>query len=100
MSEQEWLTAFQPIYHTPEWGWTAGALLDPFGEHRDLVMSHVAAASRGVDGFLSRLWTVTENGDDPDLWEIVPGYHLVNRVGHLLTVVPQPEGFSEFVIIE
>ena len=38
---------------------------------------------------LNHVWTVVETGDDRDgNWYALPGYHVINKIGYVLTVKP------------
>jgi hypothetical protein len=43
------------------------------------------AVSQGSNA--RNVWTMVE-GDDGESWYIVPGFHVVNRIGHVLTLLP------------
>jgi hypothetical protein len=76
----------------PSAGWVIdegpGCLFETYGEELDFV--------RKQDPHT--IWTLLD-GDDGDLY-VASGYHLVNRIGYLLSTVPVPDGAFVQVHIE
>ena len=62
-----------------------GWMYETYGVELDYVLS---IANSGRDADKRRVWTVIEN-DDGELI-ITDGYHLVNRIGYIITKVPCP----------
>lgn len=56
-----------------------GCLFETYGEELDYVRARPS----------SRIWTIID-GDEETV--IVSGYHLVNRIGYILTEEPVPDG--------
>jgi hypothetical protein len=65
-----------------------GCLFETYGEELDFV--------RAQDPLT--IWTLLD-GDDGDLY-LASGYHIVNRIGYLVSTVPVAEGVSVQVRIE
>lgn len=89
MTEDEFETAYPlvPNHINPEAGWAVGddgrgCLFETYGDEFDYV--------RRFDP--QRVWTLIE-GDDGDLY-VVSGLHRINRVGHLLSRDPVPNGVT------
>lgn len=57
-----------------------GCLFETYGEELDFVRSQDPQT----------IWTFVD-GDDGDQY-VMSGYHLVNRIGYLLSIEPVPEG--------
>lgn len=88
MTYEQWEATFRPIVQDPKQGegWSSYEV-DYF---------HVYGAARRGGAGLEQLWTMVE-GDD-DRWYLLPGVHLVNRIGHCITEVPWtalPAGVEE-----
>lgn len=58
----------------------AGCLFEPHGEELEFVRRQSP----------DTVWTLVD-GDDGDLY-VINYYHLVNRIGYLISIVPVPEG--------
>ena len=56
-----------------------GYLIETYGEELDTVRSTI----------VKYVWTMVD-GDDGDLY-LSPGYHLVNRLGYIITRIPWKE---------
>jgi len=69
---------------TASWGFsdTGGCLFETYGPELDFVRQQDPA----------NIWTLID-GDDGDM-VLVSGYHLVNRVGYLISTIPVPPGTS------
>ena len=62
-----------------------------FGPHADHVHPHLDAEVRTAAGH--NVWTIVD-GDDGNLWAL-PGLHVVNRVGYVITEKPWATGDEE-----
>jgi len=86
LSENEFDTSFplRTNHLNPSAGWAygegGGCLFETFGEELAFVRQQ---DSRVV-------WTLTD-GDDGDQY-VLSGFHVVNRIGYLITAIPFPEG--------
>jgi len=73
----------------PSAGWVIdegpGCLFETYGEELEFVRKQDPRT----------IWTLLDNddGDDGDLY-LVSGYHLVNRIGYLVSTVPAPVGVN------
>jgi hypothetical protein len=63
------------------WGYGdgAGCLFETYGEELEFVRKQDPAT----------IWTLVD-GDDGDMY-VITGYHLVNRVGYLISTTPVPD---------
>jgi hypothetical protein len=90
LSEDEFDTLYTlvPNHLNPSAGWALGegrgCLFETCGDELDFVRRQDPRT----------IWTLLD-GDDGDLY-LASGYHLVNRIGYLISTMPVPEG----VIIE
>ncbi len=66
------------------WGFSGegGCLFETYGEELDFVRSQPPET----------VWTLVD-GDDGDQY-VISGYHLVNRIGYLVSAVPVPAGID------
>lgn len=72
-----WESEFTPVKNSANPGANAnGALFETFGADLEKVLAKLKTEPEKV-------WTMVEAENDK--WYISPGYHLVNRVGYLLT---------------
>lgn len=61
-----------------------GQMFETYGEERKFVHAQPA----------ENVWTIIDTGD---LTLISPGFHLVNRMGYIVTTYPWQEGQTEFL---
>jgi hypothetical protein len=70
----------------PSAGWVLGegrgCLFETYGDELDFVRTQDPRT----------IWTLLD-GDDGDFY-LASGYHLVNRIGYLISTVPMPEGVA------
>jgi len=68
----------------PSAGWVLGegrgCLFETYGRELDFVRRQDPRT----------VWTLVD-GDDGDMW-LISGYHLVNRIGYLISTLPVPDG--------
>jgi hypothetical protein len=57
-----------------------GCLFATYGEELEFVRSQDPRS----------IWTLVDGGDDDNQY-VISGYHLVNRIGYLISTVPFPE---------
>ncbi len=80
MTYEEWARTFLPMHAK------TGAVSETGDYHECQVGHHLAhRVAQCTDG--RSVWTMVE-GDDGESWYIVPGYHIVNRIGHVLARRP------------
>lgn len=74
MTYFEWIEKFKPVKnHLNENASMDGMMFETFGDELDFVRSRRN----------SRIWTIMTG--DEDEWLICDGYHIVNRIGYLVT---------------
>ena len=61
-------------------GDSPGCLFETYGEELDFVRSQAPRT----------IWTLVDGGDDDNQY-LISGYHLVNRIGYLISTIPFPE---------
>jgi hypothetical protein len=94
LSEEDFHATYPlvPNHLNPSAGWATGedngCLFETYGEELDFVRKQDPRT----------IWTLLD-GDDGDLY-VASGYHLVNRIGYLLSTVPVPGEVSIQVHIE
>lgn len=77
MTYDQWVQTYRPIR-------VADRKPSQTGDYPECELS--PSAGHVVLRILPRnVWTMVE-GDDGESWYIVPGYHIVNRIGHVETV--------------
>ena len=57
-----------------------GCLFETYGEELDFVRAHDPRT----------IWTLVDGADDDNQY-VLSGYHLVNRIGYLISTIPFPE---------
>jgi hypothetical protein len=78
MTYDDFVNTFHPIKNPLDKNAAfEGYMFETFGKEADLV--------RGCTG--NRIWTIIVNDDCDELY-VCNGYHIVNRIGYMLTRVP------------
>lgn len=67
-----------------------GCMYETYGKE----VEHVLSVARNPET-ANTVWTIID-GDDESLW-IVAGYHLVNRMGYLITEEPWQDEFEQYI---
>jgi hypothetical protein len=93
MSEDEFLSLYHPEPNdlNPDASFdfgSGGALYETYGEELDYIRSLP----------VERIWTIVD-GDEGRLW-LLSGWHLVNRVGYLVTAESRPRDADISVKLE
>ena len=82
INTDQFFDTYKPITNqfdsNASWG---GCMFETYGEELEFVMAQDP----------NHIWTIVD-GEDDDV-EITNGYHLVNRIGYLITEVPSPDDF-------
>lgn len=84
--EKEFKPQINHIVNDPESAFD-GCLYETYGEEIDYILSLVNDPSER-----NRVWTIVE--DSSGKWYIVAGYHLINRIGYLVTEKAREEGIE------
>ncbi len=80
MTYDQWVHTFFPLN-----GETGN--ISQTGDYHECEVSIALAHSVAQVTNGRAVWTMVE-GDDGESWYIVPGFHIVNRIGHVLTHEP------------
>ena len=74
----DWVDQYQPIQNPidKEAGYE-GCMFETYGEENEFVLNNLNK---------NTVWTLI-TGDDEDSW-VIPGYHIVNRMGYFITTKP------------
>jgi hypothetical protein len=74
----DWIDQYQPIENPidKDAGYE-GCMFETYGEENEFVLNNLNR---------NTVWTLI-TGDDEDSW-VIPGYHIVNRLGYFITTKP------------
>jgi hypothetical protein len=71
-----------------------GGMYETYGEELQYILSMANSSNKNDQ---NRVWTIVDDGDN---MSITTGYHLVNRLGYLITEQPAPEDTIIDVVID
>jgi hypothetical protein len=87
MTYEEFIEKYKPVTnHLFKDRSLDNKMFETFGEELDYILKNI---------FKNIVWTVIEGEDDN--WYISTGYHIVNRLGYIITEIPYESEF-EFLI--
>lgn len=81
LSEKEFEEEFNPL---------------PKNKDGDLMREHEEV----VDLPLNTVWTVVDDGGETDNWYAIPGFHIVNKIGYVVTEKPWEDDDIEAMYFE
>lgn len=93
MNYDEFFEKYKPVKnHIDQNAANDGCMFETYGDE----LKHVLSIANSPD--CRKVWTIMD-GDNGSVF-IGNGYHLVNRIGYLITEVPAPDGDIEVMVWE